>query len=211
MATYKNGISGAFSGKLGPVVGSSFRGLNVMRAKPRKTTKKPTAAQLEQRARFAAVNYFLSPANSILSQYFGEPEGNKSRCHLATSHHLHNAVHWDGTKAHILYQKALFAKGDLLGFKNLIGIALPATQLQLTWENSTEGNALATDELMVLAIAPSFDCYELFSEVSTRSTGSATLSLPPFLSGNHVHCWAFAVSAEGRLNSTSVYLGNFVL
>ena len=55
MGTYEQGILGAFSGLVGPVVGASFRGKNVMRGRPKKTKKVPTLGQLAQRAKFAAV------------------------------------------------------------------------------------------------------------------------------------------------------------
>ena len=34
MGTFKNGILGGFSGTLGPAVGSSWKGINVIRSRP---------------------------------------------------------------------------------------------------------------------------------------------------------------------------------
>lgn len=42
MATYKKGILGAFSGTVGPVVGASYRGKDVIRSRPKKSSKPAT-------------------------------------------------------------------------------------------------------------------------------------------------------------------------
>lgn len=207
MGTYEKGILGAFSGLVGPVVGSTFRGKNVMRGKPRKTTKAPTEIQLAQRAKFSAVTKFLTPANSILSDYFATATGAKSRYNLATSYHLQEAVDWDGVEASLLYDKALFSKGSLLAPQNLIAAAVVGNQLQLDWINNSHGNALATDTLMVVVYEPVGGFYEFFLNVATRANGTATVALPPYLTGSEVHCWGFMVSANKVLKSTSQYLG----
>ncbi len=45
MGKYNKGILGAFSGKVGPVVGSSWRGRDVLRSCPKKSNK--VASQLQ--------------------------------------------------------------------------------------------------------------------------------------------------------------------
>ena len=45
MGTYNKGILGAFSGKVGPVVGATWRGKDVMRSLPKKTNRLATAFQ----------------------------------------------------------------------------------------------------------------------------------------------------------------------
>ena len=41
MGTYNKGILGPFSGKVGTVVGASWRGKDVMRSLPKKTDRTP--------------------------------------------------------------------------------------------------------------------------------------------------------------------------
>lgn len=54
MATIKQGILGGFSGKIGGVVGSSWKGIAVIKAKPLSVANPKTAPQLAQRAKLAA-------------------------------------------------------------------------------------------------------------------------------------------------------------
>lgn len=207
MGTYEQGILGAFSGLVGPVVGANFRGKNVMRGKPKKTKKLPTVNQMAQRNKFSAVTKFLNPANSILSAYFANQTGAKSRYNLATSYHLQEAVEWDGTEATILYDKALFSKGALLAPQNLAAIPLAGNMLQLDWVNNSYGNALAKDELMVAVYEPIGGFYEFFLTVATRGDVTATITLPPYMAEAEVHCWGFMAAVTGKLKSTSQYLG----
>jgi len=58
MATIKQGILGAFSGKVAGVVGSSWKGIAVMKSLPPSVSNPKTAAQIEQRGRMSACTAF---------------------------------------------------------------------------------------------------------------------------------------------------------
>ncbi|MGN0029943.1 MAG: DUF6266 family protein [Marinilabiliaceae bacterium] len=55
MAKYNQGILGSFSGKVGSVVGSSWRGVSYIRARPAKVSNPRTAAQTAVRLRMATL------------------------------------------------------------------------------------------------------------------------------------------------------------
>ena len=61
MGKFRNGILGGFQGKVGTVIGSTWRGEDIMRALPKKVAKRPTELQLLQRIKFKAVSEFLNP------------------------------------------------------------------------------------------------------------------------------------------------------
>lgn len=92
MGTYNKGILGAFSGKVGPVVGASWRGIEVLRSTPKKTSREPTENQLAQREKFKAVTKFITPLKIIMSRYFGTDSGEQSRANRAMGYHLKEAV-----------------------------------------------------------------------------------------------------------------------
>lgn len=66
MGTYNKGILGPFRGKVGSVIGYSWRGKDLMRGLPKESTSEATDAQLEQRAKFRTVIKFLTPAPARL-------------------------------------------------------------------------------------------------------------------------------------------------
>lgn len=55
MATIKQGILGAFSGKVGSVVGSSWKGIAIMKSRPASVANPKTAKQVIQRNKMTAV------------------------------------------------------------------------------------------------------------------------------------------------------------
>ena len=75
MATYNKGILGAFSGKVGPVVGATWRGKDVMRSLPKRSNRMATVIQQQQRTKFAMVTEFLSGIQPVIKRYFGGDTG----------------------------------------------------------------------------------------------------------------------------------------
>ena len=65
-----NGILDDFSGKIGKVVGSKWRGVPYMRAQSKKRTGALSDAQLEQQARFAVAGKFSQSMNDLLTLGF---------------------------------------------------------------------------------------------------------------------------------------------
>ena len=59
MGVIKKGILGGFQNKVGPVVGSTWKGIDVIKAKPTSVANPNTLAQQEQRNAMKAINVFL--------------------------------------------------------------------------------------------------------------------------------------------------------
>ena len=65
MATIKQGILGAFSGKVGSVVGSSWKGIPIMKSLPPSVSNPKTAGQVEQRSKMTNC---VAAAKEILAE-----------------------------------------------------------------------------------------------------------------------------------------------
>lgn len=66
MAKIPNGILGGVSGKIGGVIGSSWKGINVVKTRPLSVANPNTVPQQTQRTKFKAVTQF---ASDILSDF----------------------------------------------------------------------------------------------------------------------------------------------
>ncbi len=213
MGTFSKGILGGFSGKVGNVVGARWRGKDIMRSLPQRGTYNPTQLQLDQRERFKTAIVFLTPIKEILSAYFGKPQGDKSTFNLATGYHIKNALLPDGLGGYgIDYPKVLIGKGDLRGIAN--GTVLPDghEEITLTWsDNSGQGNAAATDELVVVVYCEALDLFETANTAGTRDLTTVQMSLPAYWLAQNVDVWATFVSADKKLAATSTYLGAVTL
>jgi len=208
MATFKKGILGGFSGKVGTVVGARWRGKNIMRSLPQRGDYTPTELQLQQREKFRTVIRFLTPIQNIVGRFFGSEQGDKSPFNLATGYHLTEAVTPDGDGYVMDYLKVLISRGDLRGLNDESITADANQELSLSWtDNSGQGNAGATDQLVVVVYSPVSKLYQQFIPAGVRSDASASLSLPAYYSGLEVQVWATFITADENLAATSSYLG----
>ena len=207
MATFEKGILGGFSGKVGNVVGSRWRGKNVMRSLPQRGNYTATAKQEEQRLKFKTVIGFLTPLVGILSRFFGSPQGDKSRANLATSYHLKNAVIETPEGMEMDYAKVLISKGELRGIAGGAVAAAAGRLLNFTWQdNSGQGKATATDILMVVVYAPDLNLFYTNEAVDTRDATAASVTLPAFMLGFEVEVWATFTKPETNFAAMSTYM-----
>lgn len=65
MARITKGILGGFSGKVGTVVGASWRGQDIIRSMPKPSSRKATGKQMLQQLKFKLVIGFLKPLTGI--------------------------------------------------------------------------------------------------------------------------------------------------
>lgn len=115
MATYKKGILGVFSGKVGTVVGSSWKGISYMKSLPKASSKAPTALQIDQRLKFALISSFLKPIKSITNIGYGSVTGNVTPANAVASYHLNNAIVGSSPNFQIDYPMVMFSRGELPG------------------------------------------------------------------------------------------------
>ena len=206
MGKIKTGILGGFQGKVGTVIGSTWRGESIMRALPKTAAKAPTESQRIQRLKFKAVSEFLNPLRSTLSTYFGNDTGVKSKYNMATSYHITNAVEITEQGTQILYPRV--AKGTLFGFQNLT-TTQSETVITLNWEDNTVfGNAKAEDTVNVVCYIEEVNTFYVFESIANRDGLTASVTLPQNFLGYNVEVYAFLYDTVSKTSSNSVYLGS---
>ena len=119
MGTIKQGIFGGFNGKVGTVIGSSWKGITYMRGRAQHIKNPRTAGQVYSRTAFKAVSAALSPIASTLRLTFAKSAGKMSAFNKAVSENYKAAVvDQDGTPV-VDYSKLILSKGNLSSFKHL--------------------------------------------------------------------------------------------
>lgn len=212
MGTYNKGILGAFSGKVGPVVGASWRGKDVLRSLPRKGNRVATETQLLQRLKFSTATEFINSVQPIISKYYGSDNTDKTRRNQAMSYFMKEALLYVAPNFQLIYNKVQIGKGDLLGIQNPTLNAAAATSIDITWtNNSGQGQALATDKLVIAVYEPTTKTTTYSLNAGERADGTTNLILPAYLSGLTAQVWVLFASADDKLYATSMYLGNVVL
>ncbi|MBF6641975.1 hypothetical protein IVB69_10830 [Flavobacterium sp. J49] len=208
MGTYNKGILGPFSGKVGTVVGASWRGKDILRSLPKKTNRTPTEVQMLQRQKFATVSEFLTPIGDVISRYYGSGSGELTRRNQAMSYHMKEAVTYVDPNFEMIYNKVQIAKGDLLGLQNPTVSVVGSNEIKYNWtDNSGQGSAKATDQLVVVIYAPSANLYYYMLNAGLRNSGNGVITLPTYFAGLEVQSWITFAAADEKSYATSVYMG----
>lgn len=208
MATISKGILGGFSGKVGTVVGASWRGKDIIRSRPKATQRIPTDRQLLQQMKFSMVSRFLQPLKGIQNRFFGIKSGDRSRVNMAASYTMREAVEVIDNIPELAFSKVLITKGDLTGFQNISATALRNSQLKIQWEdNSAQGSASATDLVSVVCFSNDLNMFEIYEDLVPRSGVTTEVTLPSYLAGEEVQVWAYLHNKKQTAASNSFYLG----
>lgn len=210
MGKLNDGLFGAFTGRIGNLVGYSLGGVDLVRKRPRRRSKhSATEKQLEQRERFALAIKFLTPITEVVGAYFGKRHKTKSRFNFAVSYNLeHSIVPSVGGGFEINYQKVMISKGDLRGVDSGMITSLPNQELKLDWtDNSGQGSAKDTDVMLVVLYSPGQDLFHIFNPAALRGQTTVTLTVPGFFRGDEVHIWVAMVTEDRKEASVSSYLG----
>jgi hypothetical protein len=212
MGTYRKGILGSFSGKVGTVVGSSWNGIDYMRSLPRPSGKAPTNAQLIQRVKLALATGFLRPISSLVNIGFKSLAVKQTGFNVATSQIISEAI--TGTYPDFLidYSKVLISKGNLTGPWNAVASSPAPSVLNIIWtDNTGSGTAKDTDKAVLLVYNPVQSQYVFTLDGADRLESADSLALPADFSGDTVEVWIAFISADKKTISTSIYAGNVVV
>lgn len=207
MARYQNGINGPFSGKVGKVVGASWRGIDYMRTVG-SSPKQWSAAQINQRLRFALAMNWLNPLVALINIGYQQIKTKKTPLNAAVSYHLKQAIRGEAPDYSIDFSKAIFSVGELLvSFIREI-VCLSDRMLLITWDNLAETiYSSAADKITFIIYSPSCRQFIIFKDEASRGDKEAVLQLPATFAGSSVHGYLYFVNAAGDQVSTSLYLG----
>lgn len=149
MAIAKQGITGAFRGKIGSVIGYEVGGQNVMRTVGRRT-KPFSDRELLNQAKMKAVSEFLRPIKPYVKFGFhwAAPRGSRvGAFQLAQSHTRKHAVELDANNQPFINpEKVLISTGPLMPPQRCT-VSREGNRLVFQWDFHQEG---ASDRLLVL-------------------------------------------------------------
>lgn len=209
MGKISQGILGGLSGKVGNVIGGSWKGIDYIRIKPSSVANPRTEGQVNQRNKFTVTLEYLQPNKAFLKVGYKSFATKKTEFNAAMSYVLNNAVGGIAPNFTIDYSLALLSRGGLSGVLNGTTDLTNAGQVSFGWgDNSAEGNANATDKAMVLVYNPSKKESISILDGADRTVGSQVVTIPGTYAGDTVELFMAFVSADGKQVSNSVYLGS---
>jgi hypothetical protein len=201
------GINGPFTGRVGPVIGTSWMGMPVIKSRPQRGKRKFSTAELAQQAKFKKMSAFLSPVMTLLNVTFKPLAVRMTGFNKGYSYNVKNAFAGVYPELRIDYSMILLGRGDLPNAGSPSAISNLTGNLDFTWaDNSGKGIALGTDKAFIAAYCEEqgYWVYEL--NAADRVAGGCTLAVNDFI-GKRVHTYIGFISADGKEVSDSIYTG----
>ena len=209
MGKISQGVLGGFSGKVGNVVGGTWKGIDYMRIKPANVTNPRTEGQVDQRSKFSTVLRFLQPMTDFLRVGFKLYANKMTQFNAAMSYNLNNAITGAYPNFMVDYASALVTRGNLTGAANGAASSPSAGDVQITWDdNSGSGSAQATDKALIVLLNTARQEAVFTTAGPARSAGTETISVPSEYTGEDVQVFLGFISEDGSKVANSSYLGS---
>lgn len=213
MGTIKQGILGGFSGKVGTVIGSSWKGISYMRGQAQHVKNPRSAGQLNQRSKFSLALSFLQPVVPYIRIGYKSQAAKQTEFNAAMSYTIKNAITGSYPSYALDFTKIVVSKG---GLTQVTGATASwnnnSNEVKIDWtDNSGVGNALATDKAMpfIYNKAKGDTIYDTAG--ATRATHTQSLTVPNDWEGDKVEVYLGMVSDDGKEVADSIYLGEVTL
>ena len=207
MGTFEKGILGGFNGKVGTVVGSTWKGITVMRSTPKARKGGFSNSQLIQQAKFALMIKFLQPMADFMNLTYKKAATKMSGFNKVFSDNIKAAIAGVYPALTIDYTKVILSKGSLPGAVSPVAASTVAGKLVFTWtDNSNNGTALSSDIAFVAAYNEALNQWIFNSNAAARSAGTVTLDVTAF-SGKPAQTYIGFMSADRNKTANSLYTG----
>ena len=203
MAKYKDGVTGAFSGKVGPVIGSSWNGIAYMKSKGNARISTSTGAERANQHKFAAAHAWLQPLLPLLRVGFNGYSKTSYGYNAAKSYTLKNAME-DGQ---VIPERVKISAGDLVISPNMQVELADSNRLRFSWSPMYVPGTDGKDQLMVLAYSPEDSTLTYQAHGAFRESGEQVLELSTSFNNKSIHVYAAFVAADRSQQSESTYFG----
>ena len=205
MAKMPFGIMGPFVGSIGPVVGSSWKGIPYQKKKYKKRTKKVTKKELGNRDKFGEGQRWLQPITEFVRTGFRGYKGKIEGFIAAKSYLSHFA--WEGTGADMRINPALMKVSvGPLPLSGELAVEKVNEGLRFSWSTEAVEGGSRFDQVMMLAYDIEHGLSYGITTGQLRSTGSDLLAMAPS-KGTIFHVYMAFNGFDRISQSDSVYMG----
>ena len=208
MGTIKQGILGGFSGKVGTVIGSSWKGISYMRGRAQNVKNPRTERQMEQRSKFALTLDFLKPITPFVRTGFKAYASKQTAFNAAMSYIVKNAISGTYPNYAINFTNVLVSRGALETAKEP-SAEVSAGSFIIKTRTETNGSGQPTDLMMPLIFNANKGEAVFSTAGAARSVGQTTLATPADWAGDTVEVFLGMISEDGTLVANAVYVGQF--
>lgn len=213
MAIVSNTLIGKSSGSVGGTTFSSWKGKNVLKAKPVSVANPKTNKQMAQRASLAAAVAFYRQASTVLNLGFKGLASGKSAYNAFASQAVKNAWSYNDSATPAYDPSELKISSGSIAQTKLTSkeIEIPAKAVVVSYPKTVQGAGQSlTDRLLIVVQNQTKGIVEGFVTNKTRNDETATVNFSGEVAeGDTINIWAGFVSADG-LRASDSYFGSVV-
>lgn len=207
MAKMNKGILGPITGKLGSIVGSSWKGLPYLKMESKVSKKRvPSAAQQLHHQKFSFLTKWLKPLHPFVQMGYQNHAQRTTEINAAFSYNFKTALKVDENTLYIDYESVRLSRGRLHGLFQF-ELSRGENTLQLNWKNKNGCLSAYNDQLMLVLYNDEIAFADGFIGGVKRSAKAHTFSIEKKLVGKYFHVFVSLVGANGKEISESQYLG----
>ena len=208
MGRLREGMLGQVQGKVGPVVGTTWKGKGVIRAKGVRRNNKQSEKQLVNQAKFGLASAFIYTMGNLVEITYRHLASGKTAKNAALSNLIHNAIIGtypdfaiDFSKVNFSIQNGLHNVTEASAASTLPGLV----SFNWTFEGKTDF-ASRRDKAMVVAYCDTDKKGEYNTAAAQRDDLLASLKVPHFR-GKAVHTWIIFIAEDQSKISGTKYTG----
>lgn len=212
MGTIKKGILGGFNGKVGNVVGASYKGVAYMRSLPQSVANPRTPAQMAARMRFTVLIQTLA----LATEYINKQVKPLVDAPLSPTNFLMRKNYSNGSVVGTYPNLEIDLTKIDLGKGNGYPVAANANatvdtgqrKVNFTWDGIFFGDtATPHDEVSVILINESVGESVIKVDAATRESESLQIDYPSSWIGSTFAAFLGVSSEDGQKVSPTVFLG----
>ncbi len=205
MARVSNPLIGRSRNKIGNVVFSTWKGINVLKEKPATVANPRTDGQVSQRSAFSQIVAIARQILAAVQVSFRQQAIEMSAYNAFVKHNLTEAFTISGGTATFVPENMVASKGTLPGIEDFAKDALTDRDLDVLWEdNSSTYGASEVDRFHAVVVsADGLHVEHVFTNIQ-RADEAATISIPGSWSLTGARCLGYFVNADGSKSSDSV-------
>lgn len=204
MGVIKRGILGGFSGKVGGVVGSSWKGISVMRSMPLTVANPKTVKQIQQRSKFSKLSKLGSKLlTSTIKPFWDRFAQMKSGFNSFIEV---NKNAFEGNQ-NFDFPKLVLSQGRLGDTPFTLVLEQSGKELRLAYDPIQEGPFIDGDDLgNIVALTSDGEVFYATGPDFTRyHAADAIIPIKPEDAGKTLHVYLMFMRPDGTIVSDSTY------
>jgi hypothetical protein len=211
MAKIRKGKLGPVSGKIGPIVGATWKGISYIRTRPKKKKKKNklkrSPAQIAAQEKLKFMNLILVPFHEFITVGFANEAVEKTEISAAFSANYNTMISGVYPDLEADYSKLILSVGKLPMINDVKMILEDSEMLKLTWKSDVVKKTAFNDQLMFVAYSPELNMSFGFTGGVNRAYKECDIKIQEPFIGKTLEVYVGMTSFNRKSIANSMYLG----